>query len=387
MTLETENLDHSPKTMLAQATQLRKRLRTIKRFRRQSLTSQAMRLESLLAQILLDVADASSQASSTIDASKSLKTQGITRDEHHRILTLLDHSRREYDSLIDFIDAERTSVKPETQVDTQSKPYLLKDDPLDAGIVIPIPRPLSNDVSILHNQVEFLEQELSKALQSSKNNTAEDESLREQIEVLRTQLLESRHETIELRIQNSDLSEQADQGASNMTWEQRKEQLLQQWEADTSADPEAQAENDKLAEIINVTQREIDKRDQMIRERDREISELEMLLTRQSTVTNGVAIGAAAVAQILDSDAFLQEERERVRLMQRELEDKLRSAEIEISLERAKFSRERLEFESAMITRQLESAASEASKDCQRSEQEPHGKPRRWLRRLGLRDD
>jgi len=385
MTLEVANIDNSPKTMLAQADQLRKRLRTIKRFRRQSLTSGAMKLESLLADILLGLSSETAKIPSKVASTGEPKSEGISRDEHQRLLTLLDHSRREYDSLIDFIDAERTSRKPVAEAEVHSKPYLLKEDSVD--FECPIPRPLSNDVSILHNQIEFLEQELSHALKVTGDNKAEEASLREQIEVLRTQLLESRHETIELRIQNSDLSDQTDRSTSNMTWEQRKEQLMQQLEAENSTDEQTRADNDRVAEIIAVTQREIDQRDRTIRERDREIDELQMILTRQSSITNGVAVGAAAVAQLLDSDEFIREERERVRIMQRELEEKLRNAEIEISLERARFSRERLEFESTIVSRQLESAAVEASKDCERSEQEPLGKPRRWLRRLGLRED
>jgi hypothetical protein len=114
-----------------------------------------------------------------------------------------------------------------------------------------------------------------------------------------------------------------------------------------------------------------------------------MLLTRQSTVTNGIAVGAAAVAGILDTDELIQSEREKLRLLQHEWEEKLRIAEIEISLERARISRERLEFETSIHSMPSESqiASGEEPKHCKRSEQEPLGKPRRWLRRLGLRDD
>jgi|GEM_PF-5697196 len=376
------------KSLIALTTQsekLRNRLRTIKRFRRQSLTSRAMRVDAILSDILVDLNAQPRERERENSASTKSQKSSISPEEHQRLLALLDHSRQEYDSLIDFIDAERTNgiALSETAV-TEVDPWKRSSDD---GVAKPMPRPLSNDVSILHNQIEFLEQELEGERRAAAQKADDECTLREQIEVLRTQLLESRHETIELRIQNSDLADRKSGDLANMTWAQRKVQLLQQLEAETSDAPAVQAEKLEIATLIEISQDEISQRDKLIVERDREIEELQMLLTRQSSVTNGVAIGAAAVAQILDADEFVQAERENLRLLQLEWEGKLRTAEIEISLERARIARERLEFESDILSLQAKSDSMGDQQNFKPSDQEPLGKPRRWLRRLGLRDD
>ena len=380
-TLETPNND----AIAAQSFQLKKRLRSIKRLRRQTLHAQANRLETLLTEIIFDVSTGFTPQTASEFPKESSKNKSICPDEHRRLVTLLEHSRLEYNALIDFIDAER-STKTRTSPSSEKKfQASLQAESAHSRTVIL--RPLTNDVSTLHNQIEFLEQELDTAIQASVKNVSEESSFRGQIEMLRTQLLESRHETIELRIQNADLTDQADHSTSKMTWEQRREQLMIQLESDGSTTPEKQAARNQFTEIIDASQREIGARDQLLNERDREIKELEMILTRQSTVTNGLAVGATAVAQILDADELLTAEREKLRNLQQEWEEKLRTAEIEISTERARLTREKIEFEAATRSMQLKSDEVDASKDCQRSQQEPLGRPRRWLRRLGLREE
>jgi hypothetical protein len=395
--------NESFETIASKAKLLRQRLRTIKRFRRQTLMGRAERLDNLLSEILLDFSKVSNSDANGI-APVSVTTthlpiqETISLEEHQRLLTLLDHSRREYNSLIDFIDAERAHGKSfaELEIANSTIEDVEANSDVEAMYEVEIgdfehviPRPLSKDVATLHSQIEYLESELTKAAHASRAISDDENLLREQIEVLRTQLLESRHETIELRIQNSDLSEQADRSNSNMTWEQRKEALIKQLESDANVDPEIRAQSNQIAAIVESSQREIDERDRLLKDRDDEIEELQMLLTRQSTVTNGIAVGAAAVANILDTDELVQAEREKLRLLQREWEEKLRIAEIEISLERARISRERLEFESSIHAMPIKSddVDGDQAQHCQRSEQEPLGKPRRWLRRLGLRDD
>jgi hypothetical protein len=72
--------------------------------------------------------------------------------------------------------------------------------------------------------------------------------------------------------------------------------------------------------------------------------------------------------------------------MQAELQEKLRHAEIEVSLERARLSRERVAMEERL--RQHEQTHSQRSATT--SEPPASGKPataRRWLSRLGLKDE
>jgi hypothetical protein len=122
-----------------------------------------------------------------------------------------------------------------------------------------------------------------------------------------------------------------------------------------------------------------------IQERDNEIQELQHLLHNQSeTRQGGIAIGAAAIASMVDSDELVTEERERLQQLKNEWEDKFRQSEIEASLERAKLSRERQEL--AKRAQQLEEQLDELQRE-KRGRAEVPFKGRRWLAELGISSD
>ncbi len=163
----------------------------------------------------------------------------------------------------------------------------------------------------------------------------------------------------------------------SMTWEQRKRLILQQLENETAAaNPEEyQNHRNEVEEILRSTQAEIERR-------DAEIAELQSIVQQQSNTREGVAIGAAAIAQMLDSDELVKLEREKLATIQQQWEAKLREAEIELSLERAKLSRERAELEE-----RLRNPADAIKPVSTEPTTTPDGKPvRRWLEHLGLRD-
>ena len=58
-----------------------------------------------------------------------------------------------------------------------------------------------------------------------------------------------------------------------------------------------------------------------------------------------MAVGASAIAELLNTDELIRVERENLTRLQEELQQKLRQAEIEVSLERARLSRERVAME------------------------------------------
>jgi hypothetical protein len=94
-----------------------------------------------------------------------------------------------------------------------------------------------------------------------------------------------------------------------------------------------------------------------------------------------VAIGAAAIAQMFDTDELIQQERQKLKEIQLEWETKLRQAEIDLSMERAKLARERTQLESELeeAKRCLPAdAATEVAKG---------GRTRKWLEHLGLKDE
>jgi hypothetical protein len=364
---------------------LRRRLRVIKRFRRKTLTVRANKLESLLSDLLLKVQSTfeSSKPNSEPISATDVESY-VSAEEHHRLAELFERSQQDYQALLSLVETEHAVASGKASCDGSTASP--SQEIIDPSSPHRIPRPLSKDIHLLSGQIEFLESELAKVDEAIAKTQNDEKDLRAQIEILRTQLLESRHETIELRIQNAELIDRNQNSQKDLTWEQRKEQLLRQL-ACQSADGDEPDDSNRVREIILSSQRAIDQRDEVIRERDREIEELQMLLTRQSTVTDGFAVGAAAIAQILDTDEFIRSERENLRRLQCEWEEKLRNAEIEISMERAKIARERLEHEtaSATLTRKEENQAAIEVESYEKADSAV--RKRRWLSRLGIRDE
>ncbi len=254
----------------------------------------------------------------------------------------------------------------------------------------------------------FLKGEMNESYASDANVIAnlqaEIESLQDTLAAVRSATWESsKYESIDteqmtaeladLREQNADLATQlarlqitgfhnpphlnlSNLNQESMTWEQRKRLILQQLENETAAaNPEEyQNHRNEVEAIIRTTQCEIERREQ-------EIAELKSIIEQQSNTRDGVAIGAAAIAQMIDSDELVRAEREKLAAIQQEWEAKLREAEIEMSLERAKLSRERAELEERLRKPDtVKPAPTETPPSAD-------GKPvRRWLEHLGLRE-
>lgn len=164
-------------------------------------------------------------------------------------------------------------------------------------------------------------------------------------------------------------------------WESQKRRLLEQLESDF--DPQEPAQKRERLTIESALQAT----DQVVAEKDHEIAELRRLLENQTSNIGAVAVGAAAVAELLDQDELVREERENLQRLQDEWREKLRRAEVEISVERAKIARERVELDEKL--RALENSRANASAGGNASPAEKaKGRPQsRWLTRLGLQDD
>jgi hypothetical protein len=143
-------------------------------------------------------------------------------------------------------------------------------------------------------------------------------------------------------------------------------------ESDGSPEVSGLSCEDKLSvkEIIKANEIEL-------RKRDEQIDELREIISLQSSARDGVAVGAAGVASLLDSDELVQQERQKLREIQQEWEAKLRQAEIDLSMERAKIARERsaLEKQKAEVVESSDTGSLTAKKE------------RRWLSALGLGEE
>ncbi len=160
-----------------------------------------------------------------------------------------------------------------------------------------------------------------------------------------------------------------------LDWEAEKRRIVAALEAEgDSGGDSAPKPHEELEQVLRRT-------DAIVTDKEREISELRQLLQDQSTNLGSVAVGAAALGGILDTDAIVQEERENLRRAQTEWQEKVRNAEIEIAIERAKLARQRAEIEESLRVQGGEARDNDAP--ASKTERAPSG---RWLARLGLKD-
>jgi len=166
-----------------------------------------------------------------------------------------------------------------------------------------------------------------------------------------------------------------------MDWEAQKRRMLAMLEEYDDGDEEETQERLTIQGTLEIT-------DSVVAAKDAEIAELQKLLTEQSSNIGNVAVGASAIAQLVESDEVIQHERERARQLQAEWEEKMRTAEVEISVERAKLARERAELEEKLRTLEERTATisshAPASSPAAASKEPKRG---RWLERLGLKDN
>lgn len=170
--------------------------------------------------------------------------------------------------------------------------------------------------------------------------------------------------------------------SDGLDWESQKRRMLEQLESDFDEEDEEQAEAKLTVEgTIQIT-------DQVVAEKEQEIEELKRLLEQQSGNIGDVAVGAAAIAAALDQDELIRQERENLKVVQSEWREKLRVAEVDISMERAKLARERTELDEKIeqyesMLKKFESAAPSGGADSSGGKQQRG----RWLARLGLKGD
>ncbi len=207
---------------------------------------------------------------------------------------------------------------------------------------------------------------------------------------LESRLATAKQELSDLKDQNFDLASQVAKhqvlasghsphinfDSSTLCWEERKQLIMRQLEEE-SAEDDYSGSGDatrrlEIETVIKTTQAEID-------HRDAEIAELHTIIQQQSDTRQGVAIGAAAFAQAFDADEIIQQERQKLKEIQLQWEDKLRQAEIDVSLERAKLARERTQLEQELET-SLHERKSVGTPPIE-------SKKRKWLDHLGLRDE
>ena len=205
----------------------------------------------------------------------------------------------------------------------------------------------------------------------------------------------------ELKVKNAELAQQLEAAKANrghaasgsdaggMDWESQKRRMLAQLEADFTdeADEEQQKQKLSIEEAIRNTEQALAGKDQELAGKDQEIEELRKLLENQASSIGDVAVGASAIAGVLDQDELIRQERESLKNLQTSLREQLRQAEIELSMERAKIARERAEMDEKIQAFEADRAKYAVSPEAQSTgDNGKKGSRGRWLTRLGLRD-
>jgi chromosome segregation ATPase len=162
----------------------------------------------------------------------------------------------------------------------------------------------------------------------------------------------------------------------SLDWAAQKARLLAslaEEEEDGPADPKRRQQRLSIEETIEATER-------VVAEKDREIAEL-----RAGHDASGVKAASDAetkrqVEELLDADQVVTQERKRLAELQTQWEAKLRAAELEFSVERAKLAREQAALKEKLFELQ--------KFDVPATGEGADAKPRRrWRSALGLGDD
>lgn len=161
-------------------------------------------------------------------------------------------------------------------------------------------------------------------------------------------------------------------------WESQKRRLLASLEEGADG-PETPVEKQQRITIEGT----IEMTDAVIAEKDRQIAELQAQLAGGEISAPTETEQSRQINELIDADEIIAKHRKRHRELELELEEKLRAAELELSIERAKMARQKAELEdlkSELDSKQQQFESSTAAPS-------PGQPKRRWRDKLGLGGD
>lgn len=164
--------------------------------------------------------------------------------------------------------------------------------------------------------------------------------------------------------------------STGLDWESQKQRMLASLEADDPEDEEQVEERNTIEGTIRIT-------DQIVGQKDEEISELKRRLEELPGTMSTKAATDGAIAEVLDRDEIIRVERERLQQLQLEWRQKIGKAETDLSVERAKIGRERAEIADKM---QLYALGQEPRTQGGNTSDPSKPVRGRWLSMLGLKE-
>lgn len=292
-------------------------------------------------------------------------------EELRRVRAALTESTRQHDAQTAALEELRTQLG-----DAMRRPPVVQQD-----------EKLLRELEALHAEQARLESLLAESQQESL------ESHEDSTEAL--QQLQKRYDLVlgdlrDLKARNAELERKLAAKSSSVTssvsspslptgndWASQKQRLLAQLEAEsTVTDADRKEERLLIGEVIRAT-------DELVADKDAEIASLRQLLQEQSSKIGEVAVGASAIAGLLDHDELIRRERELLKKLESDWREKLRQAEVDLSMERAKIARER-----ALLDERIQQLESERAKSSDGDDKKGGNKAGRgrWMTRLGLSD-
>ncbi len=197
---------------------------------------------------------------------------------------------------------------------------------------------LAEQCDQLRDQLDAVQQQLAAGPPADPSAAetqqyADDLQVRLDLAMKEIRQLEGRNEDLQQSLEDAQARTSTRQDAP-FDWEAQKRRLLEALDGDAGAALEEE-EKESLQEQIRQT-------DDILADKERLIAELQDQLQAQRATAPAPS---TEVQEALDSDAAVQEERQKLGDLQEHLREKMREAEVEISLERAKLGRERAELE------------------------------------------
>ncbi len=209
---------------------------------------------------------------------------------------------------------------------------------------------------------------------------AEDGSDSQQMEDLQRRFELAVEDVRQLKTEKADLEERLasteSQGAENegpLDWEAQKRRLLASLDGGDET-PERSEQRATIEGTIRIT-------DEVVAEKDREIQSLREQMGQSAQHLPAVEIEPDPAEDSLSDDERLETERQRLASLEAEWEEKLRCAELELSVERAKMAREQAELAELRIELETQRKATD-SPTTSASDGNPGG--RNWFNKLGL---
>lgn len=227
----------------------------------------------------------------------------------------------------------------------------------------------------LSARVEELEQRPTVTINPDFEQQVSDLQRRFEMAVEDVRELKTKNAKLESQLASGGPRAPAAPDAGGMDWESQKRRMLAAL-ADThdeDDDPKLHVERATIKGTIDMT-------DAVVAEKDRLIAELQAQLATASSPSTAQAAHDHRINELIDTDAIVAEHRQRAQQLEKEMDEKLRAAELEISVERAKLARQKMELEELRSSIESQKQFIEANGGTVAA-----GAPkRRWLSKFGI---